>query len=61
METGHAYSIVGKARWKMVHDAIVPPECPGINGLDEAMAGAIARVADVVSSFRAGLRFPGRS
>ena len=52
MFEGDAYALVGKARWKMVHDAIVPPSCPAIDGLDDAMAGGIARVGYTFRYFR---------
>ena len=52
MLEGHAYSLVGKARWKMLHDAIVPPSCPAIEGLTDAMAGGIARVGFTFRYFR---------
>ena len=52
MFEGDAYSIVGKARWKMNHDAIVPPSCPAIDGLDDVMAGGIARVGFTFRYFR---------
>ena len=52
MSCGDAYSIAGKARWKMLHDAIVPPSAPAINGLDEAMGGGIARVSATNRYFR---------
>lgn len=52
MSEGDAYSIVGKARWKMNHDAIVPPTCPAIPGLDDGMVGGIARVGLTFRYFR---------
>ena len=52
MFEGDAYSLVGKARWKMLHDAIVPPSSPAIDGLDDVMAGGIARVGYTFRYFR---------
>ena len=52
MSEGDAYSLAGKARWKMLHDAIVPPSRPAIDGLDDVMAGGIARVGFTFRYFR---------
>ena len=44
---GYLYGIWGKARWKMKHDAIVPPTLGAIEGLD-----GIARVGATFRYFR---------
>jgi hypothetical protein len=40
VQTGVAYGIWGKGRWKMKHNAILPPRVPAVQGL----VGNIARV-----------------
>ena len=47
IHAGDAYGIWGKARWKMNHDAIVPPTAAAIEGLD-----GIARVGVTLRYFR---------
>ena len=49
---GAAYAIWGKARYKMLHDAIVPPYSPAIEGLQQPMVGGIARVGFTFRYYR---------
>ena len=47
IHAGDAYALWGKARWKMLHDAIVPPTSPPIANL-----GNLARVGVTLRYFR---------